>query len=251
MGSNRAKTKASKVNKHEVHKKKQQRTLIIMSSFLIAIMVLSTFGVMLYNDSGTDNTKDGFSFVQSSNEFFQVWNVSKSPRDKKEFVGTTFMYLPENGPEYVFNDGFNQTMELIMNSSFVYVITNPGVIDVDFISVFNETTNQTNIEMVEGSTFNETLPIYQYQSFAKADLMNVLNKVLIPLGGIERPFPGIQEDVITCNNATKEIPVISFTFNNETKEGINLVDNCVLINAENPASYIAYSDMLKYAIMVR
>lgn len=251
MGSNRAKTKASKINKHEVHKKKQQRTLLWVSGFLIALMVFSSFGVMLYNDDSSDATKmNGFEFITGSNEYYSFWNVSKAPKDKQEFVGTSFMHIPDEGVGYAFNDGVNETLNLFLDADFVYVISNPGIIDIGFKPVLNETTNKTNYEMVKGEKFNETLGIYQYQAFAKANLINVLNKVSVPLSGVESPFPGIDEEIITCQNATKELPVISFVHNNETKEGISIDENCILINSENPINYVTYTDMLRYAIMV-
>lgn len=252
MGSNRAKTKASKVNKHELHKKKQQRTLIWVSGFLVALMVFSTFGVMLYQDNSPNGKQDvnGFKFVSSSNEYYSFWNVSVAPKGKKEFIGTTFMYLPDESVDYAFNDGVNKTLELISSSNFIYVTSDPSIIDIQYNSVFDEITNTTSLEMIEEKNFNETLAIYQYEAFAKEILIDVLEKVTIPLKGVNAPFPGINEETVSCANATKDLPVISFVSNNFTKEGISVSDNCILINAQNSANYITYSDLLRYSIMV-
>ena len=53
--------------------------------------------------------------------------------------------------------------------------------------------------------------------------------------------------VITCNNATPNVPVVYFKYGNATR--IHLENNCVIVSAEANADFIKSKDRILYGIL--
>ncbi len=261
MGSKRAKTKSNALNKHEKHQKKQKRITLFVSVFLASIMILSVFGVMLYNPSGENNFEkqeiNGFGFEFIQDEYFSYWKIISTPVNKEKVLNLKFFHMPTENSEIIFNQSVNGTIKNILDTSFIYVTTDPMNIDVSFklASLDNSNStefNETEFETVYGENFNATLLNYQYQNLAKTYLIDALNiKGIIAIPGIENAFPGLDEQVISCLNATSEVKIISYKFaKNIYEEGIfEKSNNCFEIIANKPESYLIYTDVLNLELI--
>ena len=251
MGSRRAKTKESKINKHERHMEKQKKLKSRLGIFLIIIMSFSIFGYVISSDSNSSNSNnshDGFTF--KSTDF--GYNVTKTPEGKEGYIGTIFLFqIPEQRASFYLNNSQSSVISSLRSSNYLYVVSDPTIIDVKTEVKFNETSNESYISLGQGDNFNETLYEFRVQEDIKRDLLVTLGVEKVTVPGVSVNFPGLSDDlVINCANATASTPVIMIVKENTTSPGIRFNNNCIEIVASNFKDQAFLANSLKYDFMV-
>jgi hypothetical protein len=191
----------------EAPKKKGLSKKAILTFIIGGVMILSVFGIMF------SSYNSGIEEVEYGDYEFQRTNTGwKTDIDGKK---AEFSYLPSDIEEFNMS---TEVVDKILDSKVVYITFDP---------------NATIIEEFElmrfelGTSLTQLFGIYSMAGVAKES-----EEYTLPL--------------VSCENATAELPVISLTEANETNA---LVDgDCVIIEV-NEYSAAALKDRLLYAML--
>lgn len=187
---------------------KKNKTALYITLFLAAIMVLSIFGVFLWNPSTESDYSYGkYSFKPSNGN----WITKINGKEK------AFYYLPQellrfNASSAIFNTiKYSQGLVIVLNGS----------------------TNLTQRLQVQ-DLFKLGLADAMMSSYPD-------KKLWFSTTGINASLPQI-----TCQNASYVVPVMTVDFSNETKT--DLKGSCIVVTATDEYSMLNILDGLRYGI---
>ena len=166
-----------------------------------------------------------FSFI-----FFGFSPVS----DKVKYNGFTFTFVPNqniwvakiNGIEAAFSFLPSDVENVVISDNSLQKLQNKFEIDVTY------DLNSTYKEAMALAQHQMGLTLAQYNIFVRKGF-TANNTFNLP--------------VITCHNATANVPVVYFKYRNATN--INAENNCILAEASTNADFIKVKDRLLYGIL--
>jgi len=244
MGRRRAKTKSYKNKKDDKSfERKKKKYAIIIGGALAFLMVFSAFGVILYNDSyGSDNDLEieGFRFSQEYEDELSYWEVVRTPRDKRKYIGLRYYSAPQN---LYLNEG-EDVLNIINNAEGVLFSLDVGNLI------------KTNVNLSGDSNFNEeqikAIQSLQIQNIAIISLSEELHlNNIYSVQGLSQEYEFFEYPVITCEDATKQTPVIAFKKTAENKEEIITEDYCIKINTHDPYKFLKMIEEVKLERMLK
>ena len=189
-------------------KEKKEKKRWGLILFLVVIMLGTSFSVVLYYGFQGQSQAAKYNGINfASNGNF--WTAEISGRQ------AAFTYLPADVQNIPAANDFSKLLQ--------------GKYEIDSTSEVN-------------STFRETIAQAQYQMGLTLEAYNIYLRKGFTANSTFRQVP-----IITCANATQNVPVIFFTKSNSTN--ISLKGNCIVADALTAADIIRVKDRLLYGIL--
>ena len=241
MGAKRAKTVSKVLKKNEAQHRRKRIIQYSVGGFLVFLMISSIFGVMLYADSPTSSQNveiDGFTFSVRTQDGFTFAEITRTPSGKSTFIGSEFLTFPSPLFQSNFEPNSQTIAETIRNQTRgVYLTLNVSNLDL---------TGQDQTFGIE----------FQALDLARSGIADILFRSNIQTyAGITDESSTFQIPVITCDNATRQTPVLFF-HGPSTEDRIT---SRVFISEQNPyciefkttdfQSTIDLSEVLKFELV--
>ena len=176
--------------------------------FIVLIMIGTSFSFVFFGFSG-DSEKVKYNGVTFA-KFQDRWEA------KINGATTAFSFLPGEVENIVASEDSTKDLQ--------------NKFEIDVTSDINSTFK----EKVALAQYQMGLTLAQYNIFVRKGFTT--NTTFIP------PIP-----IITCNNATQNVPVVYFRYGNTTN--IHTENNCIIAEASSNADFIRVKDKLLYRML--
>jgi ABC-type glycerol-3-phosphate transport system permease component len=187
-------------------KRRQKTTQIIIGIFIAALMVLSVFGIILGNSSGTTGAdviaEQGYDFALVGTQTGQYWQTELGGIERQ------FFYLPSQVTSVPAS--FNQAS---LQEATLYLAFDPA---------------ETNLEVIDYARYTFANDLSAYGQTA--------------LSGMTQPSAAYAFPIINCSSTTT--PVILFRIGNETSIGQE--EYCVVVQGTDQSALLTAFERLRY-----